>query len=276
MNKTQKEKDLWALLWVDLLVAIVSLAGITLNWTIVKNPYLQIFAGLLPAALIILHAVWTLGLRRGLAFVLLAALIGLYFESLGLRYGIFGRYVYHFNQPAVFGVPILVIFYWAVFIYVGYAITNSFLYWLNRKKPEVRYKNWLLLSGLILADGIAVTAIDLFMDPLQVRLGSWVWVNGGSYFGVPARNFFGWFFVTVLTTGLFRSFEYFYPRGLREVSKKVFLIPLIGYTFLAACFVVLALISRMESLAILGSALMLAIAALNFGLYEKRSWLRRP
>jgi putative membrane protein len=275
MNRTQREKDLWDLLWLDMLVAVISLTAIILNWSIVKNPYLQTLAGLFPVALIVLHAVWTLGLRRGLGFFAWMAATGLVFEILGLKYLIFGQYRYQAGQASVFGVPVMIVLFWAVFIYVGYAVTNSFLFWLNLKKPNFRNKNLLLLISLVLADGIAVTAIDLFMDPLQVRLGSWAWPGGGWYFGVPARNFLGWFLVAMVATGSFRLFEYFHPRGLKAVSKKVFLIPLLGYAFLAGCFIFLALAFHMESLAVCGSVLMLAIAALNFRFYEQRSWLRK-
>lgn len=258
-----------------MLVAIICLAAVILNWSLVKNPYLQLLAGLFPAVLVMMHAVWTLGLRRGLGFLVLAAGVGLLFEVLGLRYSIFGHYLYQMDKLSVLGVPVVIVLLWAVFIYVGYAISNSFLFWLNCKKPDLGRHNWLLLLALVLADGIVVTAIDLFADPLQVHLGSWVWLGGGGYFGVPAENFLGWFFVAVTATGIFRVFEYFNPRALKAVSKKVFLIPLAGYVFMVVCFIFLALNFHMEILAVCGSFLMLAIAALNFGLYEKRLWLRK-
>jgi hypothetical protein len=35
---------------------------------------------------------------------------------------------------------------------------------------------------------------DLTIDPMMSTInGSWVWHNGGSYFGVPVSNFLGWY-----------------------------------------------------------------------------------
>lgn len=76
-------------------------------------------------------------------------------EIIGLQYGtIFGshyRYVASscmvfsnlsaFNpQFCLYGVPISVIFYWAVFIYARHSISNSFLFWQNKEKPSHKKK----------------------------------------------------------------------------------------------------------------------------------------
>jgi uncharacterized membrane protein len=50
----------------------------------------------------------------------------------------------------------------------------------------------------LLAAVIAVS-LDLFIDPVAVALGYWVWrVPGNVYFGIPLLNFVGWFVLMLL------------------------------------------------------------------------------
>jgi putative membrane protein len=45
----------------------------------------------------------------------------------------------------------------------------------------------------LLAGGIAVV-LDLFIDPVAVAAGYWVWfVHGTVYYGIPLLNYVGWF-----------------------------------------------------------------------------------
>jgi putative membrane protein len=36
------------------------------------------------------------------------------------------------------------------------------------------------------------------MDPGMSAAGNWIWERGGSYFGVPFQNYFGWLLTTFL------------------------------------------------------------------------------
>ena len=50
-----------------------------------------------------------------------------------------------------------------------------------------------------------MTAIDLVIDPLAAgRLGYWEWSQTGVYYGIPWRNFIGWFVVSALIFVLVR------------------------------------------------------------------------
>ena len=45
-----------------------------------------------------------------------------------------------------------------------------------------------------LLTGIIAVVLDLFMDPVAVAAGQWVWfVKGTVYYGIPMSNFTGWF-----------------------------------------------------------------------------------
>jgi len=126
-----------------------------------------------------------------------------------------------------------------------------------------------LLLLTILLDGWFVLVIDLFMDPLEVWKGAWTWVNGGPYFGVPIGNFVGWFTVAVLSSGIFRSLEYFFPKKELKFDKSIFIIPVILYGLVALSLLGMALQFQMYELGILGSLLMVPTVLFNLFLFNK-------
>jgi uncharacterized membrane protein len=225
----------------------------------------------IPLLFLILHSIWTLSFFRGILFILTACFTGFIFEFIGLKYNtIFGgNYLYFPEGIKIFTVPLNIILCWGVFIYIGYCITNSFLYWLNKEKPSENNKVVLKIPLLILFDSLIVVAIDLFMDPLQVKAGSWVWQGGGHYFGIPIGNFIGWMIVTAITTGSFRIYEYFKPIDNDIKEKSIFLIPVVGYGILYLYFFVSALKMNMTNLAFIGSLTMLPIIVFNLFLFTK-------
>ena len=46
----------------------------------------------------------------------------------------------------------------------------------------------------ILLTALLVTILDLVLDPIAVDEGRWSWDKPGKYYGVPIKNFIGWFF----------------------------------------------------------------------------------
>jgi uncharacterized membrane protein len=270
------ERILWPVFCLNLLVLFIHLfiikepIGIDFDLT---SP-ITLLVLVLPVAILFLHSTLTLGKVRGLFFVFLASIIGLIFEFWGLKTGtVFGgEYIYQSVGPSVLGVPLSVICFWSVFIYLGYSISNSFLYWLNKSKPSLKNKNLLTLLGLILLDGFLVVAIDLFMDPLQVQMGSWVWPAGGAYFGVPIGNFLGWFEVTILVTGIYRVLEYLYPNDNPKLNKRIFLISVLSYLATWLAFAVKAIEIDLGLLLLTGSALMLPPVGINLYLYSR--WIK--
>lgn len=228
----------------------------------------------LPIALFAVHMVWLLGLSRGALFMLLSALIGLFFEIIGVRGGTFfgGPYFYD-NQnlgPLVLGVPVLVPLFWSIFMYMGYVLTSSSLTWLGLDKPAKDNNNRWLLPLLVLLDGVAVVAIDLFMDPLMVHAGNWTWRSGGLYFGVPIGNFVGWFIVTVLSTGIFRIIEYLFPRHDKKRNDIFMLLPVLGYGGLCMILFLYALRIHLFGLAAVGLSVMMPLAVANLILFSAR------
>lgn len=272
MKELFKERALWYIFCLEFFLVGVTAVGTVFHWHFVHGTLFKIvIPATVPILLLIVHAHKMLGLMRGLFLVLLGGTVGLYFETVGLRYGTFfgGHYVYNTTMPLIYGVPFLVVLYWSLFIYTGYAITTSFLVWLKKEKPSRHNRKLFLLAGLILADGLIVTAIDLFMDPIQVKMGAWEWLQGGPYYGVPIGNFFGWFVVVIIVTTLFRSFEYIFPSTQPLANKSVYAMPVISYAILAFFFAVQAITLNMYGLAVFGSLPMLVVVLSNLMVYRR-------
>jgi len=226
---------------------------------------------LIPIALTLLHASAVFSRSRGLLLISLAFLVGLAFEAAGVRLGFLfgGQYAYNSQEfgLALLGVPLIVPLYWAVFIYLGYSISTSFLVWTNKHKPEMRRNNFAVLPVLIMLDGLIVVAIDLFMDPLMVFHDKWGWSGGGPYFGIPVGNFAVWFLVTVVTTGSFRVFEWRFAQQPKQVDPSVHVAPVVAYAALCWSFAALAIDADLHALVVIGTAAMMPVVCVNLFCY---------
>ena len=50
-----------------------------------------------------------------------------------------------------------------------------------------------------LLTGVIAVVLDLFIDPVAVEAGYWVWlVKGTVYYGIPLLNYVGWFVLMFL------------------------------------------------------------------------------
>lgn len=256
-----KTKILWTLFVVTILISIGNIIGVIFGLNYLQINIFNSYILYIPAILLFLHSIWTLSFHRGILIFLLASLTGFVFEYVGLNYGVIfgGEYIYSAEGIKIFTVPLNVTLYWGVFIYMGYSISNSFLYWLGKDKPAKHKHNGFLLPLLILIDSLIVVIIDLFMDPLQVKAGSWDWSGGGLYFGIPIGNFIGWILVVIITTGLFRIYEYFSPKEINQDSKNIILIPVLCYGLIYLGFLATAIKYEMLGLALIGSLTMLPI-----------------
>lgn len=264
-----KVRILWSLLLGVIFTIVIALIAKPIGINLNNNAAFYLVSLILPILLLLLHSIWTLSFPRAVFFISLAFIIGLMAEISGLQNGtVFGgHYIYNHGGLMMWNVPILIPFYWAVYIYTGYTITNSFLVWMSKEKPSIKNKFLFILPLLILIDGLIVVAIDLFMDPIEVKKGSWTWLGGGQYFGVPIGNFIGWFEVTILVTAVFRLFEYFNPFK-SKINNSVYLIPVIGYGMLSLYFFSSSLKLNMPELAMIGIFLMMPISLLNLTFYS--------
>jgi bisanhydrobacterioruberin hydratase len=122
--------------------------------------------------------------------LLAAAGVGFIAEYVGVSYGfLFGRYVYtNTLQPLLLGVPLVMACAWMIL----FAYVKQMLLPFKLSRPAE-----------MTISGIWMVAIDLLIDPLAAnRFGYWRWIEAGAYYGVPARNFLGWFVVSFMIFGI--------------------------------------------------------------------------
>ena len=267
LTPSLKNKIIWWLFWIMIAFLVIDVLAAVVG--IQLPAILQIIGTYVSPIILILHMLWFLGYLRGVLFAALAAVVGFIAEYLGTHFGwIFGgSYVYAERGVLLFDVPLSVIFYWIIFIYLGYMLTNSFLVWIKKTKPALKDKNLPLLPFLVILDGLFVVAIDIFMDPLAVRAGSWAWENPGPYFEIPIGNFFGWFLVAIVVTGIFRLFEYFKPGKETVMSKSLYIVPVIIYALICVSYIFNALNVGLLELTLIGFFAMMPVVFLNVMLF---------
>ena len=159
-----------------------------------------------PAAFALLHGKRTYQLRGILVFVGLSLGIGALLESLSLRTGFpFGHYYFtDLMGPKLFQLPVLLALAYVGMGYLSWVVGLLILG--NHEEPL----NGRRIIFLPLVASFVMVAWDLSMDSIWSNLDhAWVWKDGGSFFGVPVSNFFGWF----LTVYLFYQAFALYLRG---------------------------------------------------------------
>lgn len=259
-NKFLNEKLIWGLFFISALFAVVSnLSGAGLGST--ENGLILLFAFVLPFLAVYAHAFYALGGGRSLFFLILSASIGLIFEIVGVNFGTaFGNsYSYAMSGPDIAGVPLIIPLFWFVFIYTAYGSVNALIKIKGGGIPAAPMDKIKSLVFLVLSEAALVTIIDLIMDPVMVSRGEWTWGGGGPYFNIPTENFLGWFLISLLVTGIYRTFEYYYPGGGRKNEGSVIYIPLFGLTTIYISFILYAFMIPLWSLGLLSVFLYLPL-----------------
>ena len=144
-----------------------------------------------------------MGARATAAFVIFGVVLGFFFEALSIQTGFpFGPYYYtDVFGPRLFTVPYIIPLAWYVIVYLSYVLANLIVEW--RPVAVVPGAQGILIA--IIGAGI-VTAYDLALDPFMVRkIGAWVMINPGNYFGEQFRGFAGWMLVAFTISWLFRA-----------------------------------------------------------------------
>lgn len=262
-------RNRYFLLW--LLFGLTGVVGLWECSVLTEGPIFDSFkfSFILQFALLLFHAAWTMSWCRSLLLLAIIMGFGGVAELLGVRFGVLfgGSYTYHGTVGMVSGVPVLVLLYWACFVYGGYCISSSFLFWLKQEKPSSKQRNGYLLPLLVLLDGLLVVAIDLLMDPMMVKMGNWQWLEGGAYYDIPLGNFLGWFIVVIFSSGSFRLYEYFRPQPKQLLPYSIFLIPVISYALLCIVMVAVTAVLELHGLALSGFFFMFPVVVINLLLY---------
>jgi putative membrane protein len=125
----------------------------------------------------------------------------------GLVYG-----PYHYSDmlgPKLGHVPVLIPLAWFMMIYPSWVTARALLRGVDTLRPAG-------MAALALVAAMVMTAWDTVMDPGMAAAGNWIWEQGGAYFGVPLRNYFGWLLTTFL---VYLAAAFIWRATSRRVTK---------------------------------------------------------
>jgi uncharacterized membrane protein len=174
----------------------------------------------------LLHGAWTYGWRGILFFLIVCLGVSNAFENLSTMTGFpFGWY--HYSDvmgPKLFLVPLLIGPAYFGVGYLSWTLAHAIL-----GDADASLSGLLSFATPVIASFIMVSW-DLTIDPMMSTInGSWVWHNGGSYFGVPVSNFMGWYLTVYV---FFQCFALYARRRSASHTKMpgYWATPLFAYT----------------------------------------------
>ena len=175
----------------------------------IASPFKELFLLVTPLNLVLSFVIIYLSVpqkdRVFYIYMFLSALGGYLFEVLGVKTGVvFGDYWYGETLGVkVLGVPITIALNWFLLSFAACSLLN-----------KLRYSSF--LKALLAA--ILMVGLDVFIEPIAMKLDFWQWKNGV----VPLHNYIGWFLIA------FGVNYYFFRKGILEspLASKFFFIQL--------------------------------------------------
>jgi len=198
----------------------------------VPNLIIVVFHVIPPALFAAIHGARIYRLRGILVFAGLCLGVAIFFESLSLRTGFpFGHDQFtNLMGPKISGLPVLLALAWVGMGYLSWVVSLALLGGENKPLSGRRIVLMPLVASFVM------TAWDLSMEAVWADVDhGWVWLNGGSYYGVPIGNFFGWF----LTAYVFYQLFAFYLREREQVPVRA------SHWLLANLFYVLSAVGNL-------------------------------
>lgn len=159
-------------------------------------------SALLPLAFAVIHGSRQYGWRGILAFAVICLVVSNTFENVSILTGFpFGHYHYSDDLgPKFFLVPMLI---GSAYLGMGYVSWTVARLMLDGIRPAADR----ILALPALASFVMVSW-DLTFDPAASTIGhSWIWQDGGAYFGVPVSNFLGWYLTVFVFFQLFALYQ---------------------------------------------------------------------
>src|SRR5713226_6355247 len=202
MTKRQINTFLWGL--VAVYTGVILLRGLAPN---VLPPLLMVgLVTLLPFVFVFVHGSLHYRFRDVLVFAAITLVVSNIFENLSILTGFpFGHYYYTDGLgPKLFLVPILIGLAYLGTGYLAWTLARILLGATEKRLPGQQVWAVPVLASFLMV------AWDLSFDPITSTIGhSWIWQQGGNYFGVPFSNYLGWF----LTVFVFFQLFALYLRG---------------------------------------------------------------
>ncbi len=155
---------------------------------------------LVPLAFALFHGAVRYQWSGILTFLVLCLVVSNVLENTSILTGFpFGHYYYTSGLgPKLFLVPLLIGPAYFGTGYLAWVLSTVLI-------GEVRPKgSWFTTFAVPFIASFMMVAWDLGMDPTNSTIRhSWIWEQGGGYFGVPLTNYLGWFFTVYVFFQLF-------------------------------------------------------------------------
>lgn len=184
MSISTRTTVLWTLL-IAFLVHVVS--NTFFRWeTVTLTASLTVF---FLVSIAIIHGMGRYTGKQVLIYFVIAFIVSNIYENVSILTGFpFGHYHYTDNLgPKLFLVPLLIAPAYIGAGYLAWTIAHVLLGVYERKLRGADMWAVPLIASFVMV------MWDLAMDPKSATIGkSWIWHDGGSYFGVPFINYMGW------------------------------------------------------------------------------------
>jgi len=142
-----------------------------------------------------------------LVFFAICLVVSNAFENLSILTGFpFGHYYYtEVLGPKLFHVPIIIGGAYGGAGYLSWMVAHVLL---DRMGAHDRVADRFAVWALPVVAAVLMVAWDLCLDPGSSTVGkSWIWIDGGGFFGVPFQNFAGWYLTVFLFLAPFSWYQ---------------------------------------------------------------------
>ena len=143
--------------------------------------------------LVILYIHWRFGTANMISFIILTGIFSAIMDFLSA----FTEVNYEYPGKSKLWVFSFIFLGWTSIAASCIFLAEGIL--VKHKKNLVTQKN--LLWQVPLLTAFLAVLLDLFIDPVAVATGYWIWfVPGKTYFGIPMLNFIGWFVLMLVAS----------------------------------------------------------------------------
>jgi putative membrane protein len=211
---------------------VILIAILLTNIWAVHNPALSFLVFLMPPVWALLHSLELFGKKHTAVIFSIIILVSFAAEYIGVHTGqLFGPYFYNpdhaVNGFLWGGVPPLVTFSYISIGYASYMVARIILGFPGKIKGAA-------VVGVPVLASMLTTMWDMSFDPIASYVHKiYTWYEGGAYFGVPFRNFTGWFLESLVFFGLITLYLQTVPK-VKDFMKKPSSIFLAEAVFLMA------------------------------------------